>query len=249
MKTCAKTTLLLLSVLGLCPVLIQAQQVASAGVVTGASNATVGSGSVSEGATVFSGELLKTGDHGRLNVQSGSVQLVLGENTSVRVFKNLNRTLVEIERGTLTYTARGASEDLTLFALDIQFVPKTSFPASGQISIVSRCDVNVTAIRSTVEATSGRETRTIEETKSFRVISEMGVDYRDSWHPVLSDYPEYPREAEYHRSHSHVACPAAPWKSPVSALAQGHFREIAIGIAVIIGVPPIIKAFESPDRP
>jgi hypothetical protein len=249
MKNCAKLTLLFLFALGVCPYLGRAQRLSPAGVVTVASNATIGNGAVSEGATVFSGDLLKTGDQGHLSLQSGTVQLVLGENSSARVFKNLNRILVEIERGTLVYTTKGANEDLMLFALDIRIVPKTGVPAAGQISIVSRCDVSVTAVRSTIDVTSGREAKTIEETKSFRVFSDVGVDYRDSWQPVLTDYPDYPRDAEYHRSHSHVACAAAPYQAPISALGQGHFREIAMGIAVLIGIPPIIKALESPDRP
>jgi hypothetical protein len=244
-----KPTILLFLTLGLCPNLGQAQQLAPTGVVTNSINAMIGSAAVSEGATVFSGDLLRTGDQGRLNVQSGTVQFVLGQNSSARIFRNGTRTIVEIERGTLAYTTNGPNEDIFLFALDVRIVPKTVLPAAGQVSILSRCDVSVTAIRSTIDVTSGRETKTVEESRSFRVISDFGVDYRDSWQPVLSDYPEYPREAEYHRSHGHVACPAAVRQAPVSALAGGRFREIAIGIALIVTIPAVHELFESPDRP
>jgi hypothetical protein len=248
-KILAKPAILAILALTLCPNLGRAQQLAPAGVVTASINTTIGSAAVSEGATVFSGDLLRTGDKGHLNVQSGTVQLALGENSSARIFRIGTRMILEIERGTLAYTAKGANEDITLFALDVRIVPKIGLPATGQVSIISRCDVIVTASRSTIDVTSGRETRTVEESRSFRVLSDFGVDYRDSWQPVLADYPEYPRDAEYHRSHVHVACPAGVWQAPVSALAGGHFREIAIGIVLIVSIPPLHEVFESPDRP
>jgi len=237
---------------GLAASIAGAQQVTPAGVVTIASRATLGDQAVSVGSTVFSGDLLKTEDKGSLSVQSGTVQIALGPNASVRIFHNLNRVIVEVERGAIAYTAKGTNEDLTIFALDIRLVPKTSAPASGQVSIVSRCDVNVTASHSTIDVTSGRENRTIEETKSFRVLSEFGVDYRDSWQPVLTDYPEFPRDAEYHKSHSHVACPAGVWqaaKPPVSALGAGHFQEIVGGVVIILTCLALCEVFEIPDRP
>jgi len=251
MMTCAKTVSLFLFALLLCPNRAHAQKLASAGVVTLATNATIGNGNVSEGATVFSGDLLKTGDQGHLSIQSGSLQFVLGENSSARVFQNLNRTIVELERGTVAYTAKGVNENLTIFALDIRFVPQTSLQVAGQISILSRCDVSLIAIRGAVEVTSGRETKTVQENKSYRVLSDFGVDYRDSWQPVLSDYPDYPRDAQYHHSHGHVACVAAAnaAQNPVSALAEGHFREIIGGGIGIITGWGIHEALESPDRP
>ncbi|HXY23340.1 MAG TPA: hypothetical protein VEI73_01730 [Candidatus Acidoferrum sp.] len=230
---------------------VKAQQATPTGVVTVANRATVGNQGVSVGSTVFSGDLLKTEDEGRLNVQAATVQIALGPNTSVRLFRNLNRVIVEVERGSIAYTAKGTNEDLTIFALDIRIVPKTSVPASGQVTIVSRCDVNVSAIHSTIDVTSGRESRTIEETKSFRVLSEFGVDYRDSWQPVLADYPEYPRDAEYHKSHSHVACPAGVWQAskPPVAPAGSHFVEIVGGALAILTWIGADEAFESAERP
>jgi hypothetical protein len=251
MKTCTKTGLLFLFALGLCPNPAPAGQLASAGVVTLAGNATIGNGNVSEGATVFSGDLLKTGDQGHLSVQSGSMQFVLGENSSARFFKNLDRTIVELERGTLAYTAKGVNENLTIFALDIRFVPQTSLQAAGQISIVSRCDVAATSTRGSVEVTSGKETKTVQEGRSYRVLSDFGVDYRDSWQPVLSDYPDLPRDAQYHHSHGHVACVAAAntVQNPAFPLVDGHFREIIWGGIGIITGWGIHEALESPDRP
>lgn len=231
---------------------IRAQQATPVGAVTLASNATIASASASVGTTVFSGDLLKTGDQGGMTVQAGSLQFTLGQNTSARLFHAENRTVVELESGTLSYTAKGVNEDLTLFASDIRFVPQTNVPAAGQINIASRCHVIATAMRSTIEAKSGRETKTIEETKSYTVLSEFGVDYKDEWQPVLADYPEYPRDAQYHHSHNHVACPSGAsqaHQSPAPGALTGHFEQVVWGgTGVGIGIL-VHEIFESPDRP
>ena len=223
------------------------------GVVVVAQAAHVGSAALTQGSTVFSGDLLRTEDKGLVQVSVKQVRINLGENGSMRIFWQEGRTVVELERGVITYAAPGAGESIAIFAQDVKFVPGTTRPAEGQISVRSRCELSAVAVRSTLEATSGRETKTIEESKSFSVTSEIGVEYRDSWQPVPADYPDFPRDAQYHHSHSHAACPVAystqsnsPIKSPIS---DGHFREIAGGIIVAVSLIPIIKALESPHKP
>jgi hypothetical protein len=119
-----------------------------AGMITSASNARIGSG-VLNGTTIFSGDLLKTAEGGRLQVQSGTVQFVFGPNSSARIFRTASQLLVELERGSVFYSAKGVSENLILFAQDIKFVPQTTEPAVGQITSASRCDVRASPSRST----------------------------------------------------------------------------------------------------
>ena len=230
----------------------QAPQVPQAGIVTLAVNATSGNGSITQGATVYSGDLLKTADNGRLQVQVGTIQFVLSGNSSSRIFHAGNRTLVEVERGILAYSVRGTNEELILYAQDIKVVPRTSASAAGQIDITTRCSVTVTSTRSPIDVTSGKETHTIEESKTFRVTSVEGVDYRDDWKPVLTDYPEYPRDADYHHSHGHVACPAAYVEqarhAPIAG-GSGHFVELMGGAVAVVIAIAVHEAVESPDRP
>lgn len=222
------------------------------GSVTSAEAAHVGTAPVSVGATVYSGDLLSTEDRGMIQVQVAKAQFALGPNSSMRIFRQDNRTVVELERGVITYHAPGAGESIALYALDVRFVPNTSNPASGQIHVRSRCELGAVAIHGNIDVTSGRESKTIEESKSFSVTSEFGIEYRDSWQPVPADYPEFAPDSRYHHSHGHAACVAAfsqARRAPVPAGGTGHFREIIIGIVAIGTVPPIIKALESPDRP
>lgn len=226
---------------------------AAVGVVVAAQAARVGSSPLTQGSTVFSGDLLKTEDKGSIQVSVKQVRISLGENSSMRIFWQEGHTVLELERGVVTYAAPGAGENISIFAQDVKFVPDTTKPAEGQISVRSRCELSAVAVRSTLEATSGREKKTIEESKSFSVTSEIGVEYRDSWQPVPADYPDFPHDAQYHHSHSHAACPAA-YSTQSSRLTKppigdGHFREIAGGIIVGVSLIPIIKALESPHKP
>jgi hypothetical protein len=250
-----KVISLSLLTLGLSNAVCYAQQAPTApqaGIVTMATGATDWGSTITEGGTVYSGDLLKTGDNGRLQVQVGTIQFVLSGNSSARIFHDGNRTLVEVERGILGYSVRGVNENLVLYAQDVKIVPRTNVAAVGQIDINTRCSLIVTSTHSPIDITSGKETHTIEESKSFRVTSVEGVDYKDDWKPVLTDYPEYPRDADYHHSHGHVACPAAYIEqarhAPIAG-GSGHFTELVGGtVAVVTGII-VHKAFESPDRP
>ncbi|MBS1839269.1 MAG: hypothetical protein JSS69_14430 [Acidobacteria bacterium] len=218
-----------------------------------AQNATIEGSRLSEGSAVFTGERLAAGDGGEVLVQCGGIRLALKENSAMRTFQAGTKTIVELEHGTILYATLGNSEDLSIYSLDIRIVPVTSRPAAGQVSSPSRCQISVYPTKSSATVTSGKETKVIEESKSYAVTALEGIDYRDDWKPVLSDYPEFPRDAAYHRSHGHAACAPAfannTGRPPVQAVGQGHFREIAIGIIGGVSIIPIKKALESPDRP
>ena len=158
-----------------------------------------------------------------------------------------------MEHGTLVYATPGNSEDLTIYSLDIRIVPNTGKPAAGQVSSPSFCRLSVRPSKSSVTVTSGRESKLIEESKAYEVTADLGVTYRDTWKPVSADYPDFPRDAEYHHSHDHMACAPAyanqTGRPPISPAGLGHFREIVIGIAAIVTVPIIHEVLESTDRP
>src|SRR5579871_537893 len=227
-----------------------AQEVSQFCTATLAQNATVGGTHLSEGTTVFAGERLVTGDGGQVRVQCGGVRLALADNSAMRAFQAGTKTIVELEHGTVTYATPGHSEDLSIYSLDIRVIPVTSQPAMGQISSPSHCQISVRPTKSSATVTSGRETKEIEESKSYEVTAEEGVDYRDDWKPVLTDYPEYPRDADYHHSHGHVACAAAyanqSGRAPRPPAGTGHFKLVAIGIAVVVISIPVDEALESP---
>ena len=139
---------------------------------------------------------------------------------------------------------------LIIYALDSRLVPEAATGATGQITIVSRCELRATSQTHTLNVTSGKETKAIEETKTYSVRSDFGIEYHDSWKPVPSNYPEFDPNSAYHRSHSHSACGLAqghPTQPP--APGSSHFAAGAaiVGAAVVCLV--LCRGFESPDRP
>src|SRR5258708_40002132 len=83
---------------------VSAQEVGQAGVVTFANDASIGIATASTGSTIFSGDLLKTGEAGRLQIQSGTMQFVLDARSAARVFKTGDPGLVELEQGSLAHS-------------------------------------------------------------------------------------------------------------------------------------------------
>ncbi len=245
------TMLFALSLLALGQTLV-AQQGEPAAVVTMVTGATVGITSVSVGSTIFSGDLVKTDVTGQLQMRSATVQLVLEPDSSARIFKTSGRILIELEQGSVSYSSPATSETIAIFAEDARFVPHSGAPASGRIAVISPCSVRATVLAGLLDASSGTETKTIEAGQTFSVLPENAVQYDGSWKPQLSDYPDYPRNADYHRSHTHVSCAAKDSKThklPGAAGNPGHFEQIVIGGIGVATVVLVHKALESPDKP
>ena len=226
-------------------------QETTAGVVLQANHAQLANASVSSGASVFSGDLLVTDEQGQVQVQVGRAKVVLQPSSSLRLFRSGTQAVAELERGTMNYATSGAGEELVIYALDVRLAPLRSAPTAGQVTVVSRCEVRATSQTATLDVTSGKETKTIDETKTYTVRSDFGVEYHDSWKPVPADYPDFDPNSTYHRSHSHGPCGLAdsPRQAPASAVGSSHFK---IGAAIIAGGVTCIvlcRAFESPDKP
>jgi hypothetical protein len=204
-----------------------------------ADHATASRAQLIAGTDIFNGELLQTANDGGLIVQCNSVKLALAANGSMRIFQTGPTTSVELEGGIVAYSTAGRSEDLTIYGLDVKVVPDTRQATLGQVNMPSHCQLSVQSTKGTVAVTSAKETRVVEESKGYDVTPAFGVDYSEDWHPVPTDYPDFPREAKYHESHHHVACTAAPYQNttPVHALGASQFHEMEIaGGLVGLGV-------------
>ena len=225
-------------------------QETAAGVVLQANHTQLANASVSSGASVFSGDLLVTDEQGQVQVQVGRVKVVLQPSSSLRLFRSGTQAVAELERGTMNYATAGTGEELVIYALDVRLVPLRSAPTAGQVTVVSRCEVRATTQTATLDVTSGKETKTIDETKTYTVRSDFGVEYHDSWKPVPADYPDFDPNSTYHRSHSHGPCGLAdvPRQAPNPPL-SGHFKIAAAVIAGGVTCIVLCRDFESPDKP
>jgi hypothetical protein len=217
--------------------------------VTVADHATISGSDAAAGADIYSGELLQTGDNGRLMVQCKTIRLAMASNSSIRVFQAGTETSVELERGIVDYSTSGHSEDLVLYSLDVKIVPDTKQATVGQVDVASHCELSVQSTKGTAAVTYEKETKVVEESKAYDVVPKMGVDYSDDWRPVPADYPDFPRQAKYHDSHHHIACAAAPVQNAATkaALDPGVFREIAVA-GTLAGVGIVLWKIESESQ-
>jgi hypothetical protein len=217
-----------------------------------ADHATSGRTDLIAGTNVFNGELLRTRGDGHLILQCETVKLALAPDSSMRVFQYDAKTSVELEGGIVDYSTGGQSEDLSIYGLDVKVIPDTKQPTVGEVDVASDCELSVQSTKGAISVVSDKETKTIQESKAYRVTPKMGVDYSEDWRPVPADYPDYPHDAKYHESHHHVACAAAPYQNAVKTplMSASEFHEIlAVGTATGVGVLLYKKWSESPSQP
>lgn len=145
---------------------LQAQTSAS-GVVLQTANARLNSTDAAAGTTVYDGDRIETEFKGVVSLQFGQVQLTLAENSSLRM--NHENWLVTpvLQRGTVIFrTEKGAGPEVR--ADDVRVRPHNFGLTVGEVTL-DDCNVYVTARTQPLEVTAGRESRILEEGKSFRV--------------------------------------------------------------------------------
>jgi hypothetical protein len=225
-----------------CSVLSWAQNT-PLGVVQQANQAHLGQGAVTEGATVYGGELLSTESGGLLELRVANSHFALLESSRASFFPRAKGSVAELSEGTLTFRRDAGGSDIEVVASDVRIEPEGDGAVMGQVTIVSPCKIKVTSLLGQLDVISGKEKRTINEKESYSVIPEVSVfDAKGR----LS-----PDDGEYHRSHSHKACGAGYVPRGGGPLSAGtsHFLLLAgtvAGVATGIGV---YLALESPDKP
>ena len=142
-------------------------QAAPAGVVLQSANARLNTIDAAIGTTIFDGDRMETQEKGALSLRSGEVQLVLSEQTTVWMnHENLILTPT-LHRGTVTFRAENGT-GVEIRADDIRVRPNSPVLTVGQVTL-EECYVIVTARTQDLEVTAGKETKIIEEGKTYRV--------------------------------------------------------------------------------
>jgi hypothetical protein len=219
-----------------------AAQNPTAGVVLEADHTLTGNAPVTAGASVFSGDVLNTDSEGHAQVRIGQTRFQLLPNTEAAFLSSERGPVAELRRGSLI-VSDNASQTFRVYASDVLVAPTSDRPILGQITIESPCEVKIASEHGRLEATVGRETKTIEEQHSYSVRPEYSV--RDTRMPAIS-----PDDDAFHRGHNHATCAAAPQHHALKVpVVPSHFTLLVgggIGIITVIGVK---EALESPDRP
>lgn len=198
-----------------------------------ADGARIGESNLSAGSSLYSGDVVNTESdgHAQIRVRQSRFELV-GESYGA-FFPGPNGAVAELRHGTIIVALTSPSEAFEIFASDVRIVPKSERPVLAQITMNSSCDLQIKVQKGNLEATSGKETKTLEEGHAYDVVPEVSV--KDSRNPAIS-----PDLSEYHRGHEHATCALAAklGKPPVAGLS--HFKIIAGAVAAGILIPILL---------
>lgn len=142
-------------------------QTAPAGVVLQSSSARLNTADANVGTSLYDGDRLETQEKGVLTVRSGQVQLALSEDSLLWMNHENSILTPTLQRGTVTFRAETGGE-VEIRADDIRVRPRSPVLTVGQVTI-EKCDVLVTANIQSLGVTAGKETKILEEGKTYRV--------------------------------------------------------------------------------
>lgn len=136
-------------------------------VVLQSASARLNTADAAVGTTVFDGDRIETQEKGVLSLRSGQIQLTLSESSTLWMnHENLAVTPM-LQRGTVTFRAETGT-GLEIRADDVHVRPHSPVLTVGEVTLQD-CDVLVTARTQSLEVTAGKETKTLEEGKTYRV--------------------------------------------------------------------------------
>jgi len=143
-------------------------QTAPAGVVLQSANARLNTTDAATGTTVYDGDRMETQEKGALSLRSGQIQLTLAESSTL--WMNHENALVapNLQRGTVTFRAENGT-GVEIRADDVRVRPHSQLLTVGEVTL-QECDVLVTARTQALEVTAGKETKILEEGKTYRVV-------------------------------------------------------------------------------
>ncbi len=143
-------------------------QTSPAGVVLQSASARLNTTDAAVGTTIFDGDRMETLEKGALSLRSGQIQLNLPEESSVLMYHENSLLAPTLDRGTVIFRAE-TGEGVEIRADDVRVRPHERVLTVGEVTL-EKCDVLVTARTQSLEVTAGKETKILEEGKTYRVV-------------------------------------------------------------------------------
>ena len=214
------------------------------GIVFDAESAHVSKAPLTSGPSLYSADLVRTESEGHVQLRVRQTRFQLAGQSEAAFFSGANGAVTELRHGTMVIGLNIPSESFELFVSDVRIIPKNERPVLAEVTINAPCDFRIKVMHGNLEATAGKETKTLETGHLYDVTPEFYVN--DSHSPAIS-----PGTSEYHRGHQHGTCALA-----AKSGGQPHFpkrsRFTELLVIAAIGVVTILalrEAVESPDRP
>jgi hypothetical protein len=121
------------------------------------------------GTTLYDGDRLETQSKGALSVRSSVSQILLTLVEDSLLWINHENAVItpKLDRGTVIFRAE-MGEGVEIHADDVRVRPHAQVLTIGEVTI-EECYVRVTARTQSLDVTAGKETKLLEEGKTFRV--------------------------------------------------------------------------------
>ncbi len=249
MKYSLNTALLAMGVAGGLTVMpMYPAQNQATGIVLEAYEARVGDANLNSGTSLYTGDVVATDSDGRVQLRVRQSRFEIIGESNVAFFQGPKGAVVELRHGTLIVGLNSPAEELEILASDVRIVSKGDRPIVAQITMNSTCDLQIKVEHGNLEATTGKETKTLEEAHVYDVIPEVSV--KDSRNPAVA-----PEADDFHRGHEHAACALAAKMALPAVAGLSHFAIIGGAVAAGILVPVILHTgggqppAESPFKP
>jgi hypothetical protein len=157
-------------------------QTAPAGVILQSASARLNTTDAAVGTTIFDGDRMETQEKGALSLRSGQVQLTLSEQSTVWMNHENLILAPTLQRGTVTFRSENG-EGVEIKADDVRVRPHSPVLTVGQVTLQD-CDVLVTARTQSLEVTAGKETKILEEGKTYRVVRKSACGAAQNHAPL-----------------------------------------------------------------
>jgi hypothetical protein len=142
-------------------------QTSPIGAITQSTGGHLNNTAASVGTTIYAGDRLSTEVGGALTLRSGPVQLTLAEDSVVYMNQDGGSLSGMLQRGSVVFRVESGGS-LKIDAVDVRVRPQSHTLTAGQVTL-ENCNVVVTSRVQSLEVTAGKETKIIEEGKSYRV--------------------------------------------------------------------------------
>lgn len=142
-------------------------QNAPAGVVLQTQSARLNQTDASVGTTLYDGDRIETQSKGALSVRSNQILLTLPEESLLWMNHDNAVLTPRLDRGTVIFRAE-TGDGIEIHADDVHVRPHGPILTIGQVT-VEECYILVTAQTQSLDVTAGKETKVLEEGKTYRV--------------------------------------------------------------------------------
>ena len=154
-----------------------------AGVIQQTQSARLNQTDASIGTTLYDGDRLETQSKGVVNVHSNQVLLTLAEDSLLWMNHDNGVLAPKLDRGTVIFRAE-TGDGIEIHADDVRVRPHAAVLTVGQFTI-DNCYIVVTARTQSLDVSAGKETKVLEEGKSYRV-TRLGPCGAAQTHPPLA---------------------------------------------------------------